>query len=198
MATTNWVFGNTELSLGPGVIAVAPTNTAEDDWESATYTDLGGFSSLTVRDNITWTDLTEAQKGTSWADKVLTGDNTEIECALTRPYVERMEDLVPGLFVDYATDGVTVQQVSRHRRIGRRLSAGKIWIRFKANDETGVVSTNPLEWIYMLASPSMDTIEQVFDAATQRTYPVMFGAFECADITNAAGQPALWWTGVAL
>jgi len=195
MATTNWAFGNTELSLGPGVIAIAPTNSAEDDWASATYVDLGGFSSLTVRDAIGWTDLKEAQKGDGWADKVLTADNSEIECALTRPYVERMEDLIPGLFVDYASNGTTVQQISRHRRIGKRLSAGKVWVRFKANDVDGVVSTNVLEWIYMLAAPSMETIEQVFDATTQRTYPVMFGAFECADVANTAGQPALWWTG---
>lgn len=195
MAQTNWVFGNTELSLGPGVIAIAQPNTAQDDWDSASYNDLGGFSSATLRDALGWTELKEAQKGDGWADKVLTADNSELECALTRPYVERMEDIIPGLYVDYASNGTTVQQVSRHRRIGKRLSASKLWVRFKANDANGIVSTNPLEHYYTLAAPSMESIEQVFDAATQRTYPIMFGAFECEAVTNAAGQPALWWTG---
>lgn len=195
MATTNWIFGNTELSLGPGVIAIAPTNSAVNDWDSATYADLGGFSSATIRDVLGYTELKEAQKGDGWADKVLTSDNSEIEVALTRPYVERMEDIIPGLYVDYASNGTTVQQVSRHRRIGKRLSSAKVWVRFKAYDSNGIISTNPLEHYYTLAAASMESIEQVFDATTQRTYPVMFGAFECDAVTNLASQPAMWWTG---
>ena len=198
MATTNWVFGNTELNLGPGIIGIATPNTAVTDYASATYLDLGGFSSLTVRDINGYTELKEAQKGDGPADWVLTSANTEIECALTRLYAERAEDLWPGLYVDYATDGVTVQKVSRHRTIGKRLSADKRWIRFKANDSTGSTSTDPLEWVYMLASASAESVEQLFDATTQRTFPMMFKAFEIDAVTDANGKPALWVTGTAI
>jgi len=91
MATTGWVAGNSELSLGPGNLYVATPNSAQNDWASATYTALGGCSSAVLRDIRSFTDLTEAQKGTSWADRVLTGSNSEIEYSLTRPFVERIE-----------------------------------------------------------------------------------------------------------
>jgi hypothetical protein len=197
MATTAWVAGNSELSLGPGNLYVAPTNTAQDDWSTASYTALGGCSSAVLRDVRSYTDLVEAQKGTSWADRVLTGSNSEIEYSLTRPYVERIELVDPDFYVDYATDGVTVKQVSHHRAIGRRLSANKVWVLFKAFNPDGVESTNKLEWRYMLAAFYSETLELTFDASTQRTYPIMAAAFECSDVVNASGQPALWWSGVA-
>ena len=197
MATTGWVAGNSELSLGPGNLYVATPNSAQNDWASATYTALGGCSSAVLRDIRSFTDLTEAQKGTSWADRVLTGSNSEIEYSLTRPYVERIELVDPDFYVDYATDGVTPSQLSHHRRIGRRLSANKVWVLFKAFNSQGVESTDKLEWRYMLAAFYSETLELTFDAATQRTYPVMGAAFEYSGVTNADGQPALWWSGVA-
>ena len=127
----------------------------------------------------------------------MTGSNSEIEYSLTRPYVERIELVDPDFYVDYATDGVTPSQLSHHRRIGRRLSANKLWLLFKAFNSQGVESTDKLEWRYMLAAFYSETLELTFDAATQRTYPVMGAAFEYSGVTNADGQPALWWSGVA-
>lgn len=198
MATTTWLAGSTELSLGPGNLYIAPTNTAETDWDTATYTALGGCSSAVLRDISAWTELKEAQLGDGYADKVLTADNSEIEYAMTRPYVERMEDIINGFYVNYKTDGVTVEQVSRHRKIGKRLSAAKMWFLFKAFDANGNESTNKLEWRYWLASPYQETVELTFDATTQRTYPVMAAAFECADIQDPQGNSALWWSGVVV
>ena len=193
---TGWIAGNSELSLGPGNLYVATPNTAVSDWATASYTALGGCSSAVLRDEMSYTDLVESQKGTSWADRVLTGSNSSLEYALTRPTVERIDIIAPEVFVDYATNGTTVQQISSHRRIGRRLSASKLWFLFKAFNSDGVESTNKLEWRYWLASPYTETLELTFDASSQRTYPIMAGAFEYDGVLNADSQPALWWSGV--
>lgn len=194
MATTKWIAGSTEHSMGPGNLYIADTNSAQDDWATAIYTALGGSSSATLRDISAWTETKESQQGDGFSDKILTADNAELEVALTRPYVERMADIIQGFYV--RKTGSVVNQVSRHRRIGKRLSASKMWFLFKAFDENGVESTNQLEWRYWLASPYQETVEQVYDATTQRTYPVMAAAFACEDVLNPEGQPALWWSGV--
>lgn len=193
MPTTGWIAGNSELSLGPGNLYIADTNSAVDDWATATFLALGGCSSATLRDVSGWTELKEAQQGDGYADKVLTADNSELEYAMTRPYVERMEDLIQGLYV--RKTGSVVNQVSRHRKIGKRLSASKMWFLFKAFDANGVESTNKLEWRYWLASPYQETVELLFDATSQRTYPIMAAAFTCDDVLNTSSQPALWWSG---
>lgn len=193
MPTTGWIAGNSELSLGPGNLYIADTNSAVDDWATATFTALGGCSSATLRDISGWTELKEAQQGDGYADKVLTADNSELEYAMTRPYIERMEDIIQGIYV--RKTGATVNQISRHRKIGKRLSASKMWFLFKAFDSTGVESTNKLEWRYWLASPYQETVELLFDATSQRTYPIMAAAFTCDDVLNTSSQPALWWSG---
>lgn len=200
MAETNSILGRRQLDLGPSNVYVKPLfiSSVETDWaDNSDWIDLGFVESLTQRFINTKTDLNASQEGTRPADKVITGQQAQIETNLGQPFLERLELIQQGLTLIKDSAGL-ITQWQFGKRLGERDSDTFFWVR-AIKIERGIESVDLLDRSFMKAAAMSDTVELVFDAATQRFYGVLFesylndtGAFSVVD---TEGRFAYNWSG---
>lgn len=196
------ILGRNQLDLGPANVYIKSlvVDSVATDWADDTdWIDLGYTESLTMRMLTTKADLMASQVGTRPADKVITGQQVQIETSLGKAYLERLENIQQGLQLVKETDG-TVTQWKFVKKLGQRDSDVFFWVKV-VKFNAGAESTDPLDTAYAKASPASDTVELTFDAATQRFYAVMFEAYENDEgpyaVVGENGEPAYSWSGDA-
>jgi len=193
------ILGKESLELGPANIYVKPliVSSVATDWADVSdWIYLGETESSTLRLITSKTDLNSSQKGTRPADKVVTGQQAQIETNLGQAYLERLEEIQQGLYLKKT--GETVEQWQFTKRLGEQDSDVLFWVKMvKIN--AGIESTNLLDIAYMKAAPMTEQAELTFDAATQRFYGLLLEAYEndtgAYAVSDDSGRPAYAWSG---
>jgi len=199
MATTGSIFGKNSGSIGPANIYIKPV--ADGDWDLDTgWQFLGPTDAIKVRDMVSKAEIKFIQEGDKAADRVIVGQQTQIETSLGKPYLERQEDIKRGLSL-IRNSALAITQAMITKRVGEKDSANLFWVKV-IEFVNGIESTNKLDTIYMKAASSMDTTELVFDAASQRYHGVIFEGYINDDpivgVFDSAGRAAYLWTGIVV
>lgn len=163
------LFGKAELSFGP-------CNIYWDTESGGENLNLGGVDQLTVSKSVTKLELREAQAGDRPADRAVTAQIYQVSCGLSRATVERLEQVVQGFEVQRDSDNDVIR-LFLSDIVGQKDSS--IWKQMTLIEIVdGIESTNPFEiWDFWRAAPMSESVELVYDAATQRYYGVMFECY---------------------
>lgn len=170
MADTQSVFGSQNFAFGPGKLY----------WDTATGgedVNLGGTDQIKIMMSVKKIELKESQAGDRPADRAVSAQVYQISCGLSRATLERLEQVVQGLYVEKDTAGEPIRiwgsdvMAQRDSDILKQLTF--IAIR------DGIESTDPFDIIdFWKAAPMTESTELVFDASTQRYYGVMFECYK--------------------
>lgn len=174
------LFGSDQLELGPCNLYFDTETGGED-------LDLGGFDQVTVSLQTQKVELREAQAGDRPADRAISAQVVQITCGLSRANVERLEQVQQGFTVERDTADV-VTRIHFSDKVGQRDSDIVKQLTAKKID-AGVETTDPLEIIdFWLVAPMTESVELVFDAASQRYYAVMFECYKSDDNLDEDGN----------
>ncbi len=188
-------LGRSVLELGPCRVEVKPKVI---DWD-----DESGWISVGNTDQTTWrriankADLVASQTGTRPDNKVIVGQQGQLEFGMGQATAERLELVVQDIKLEKT--GPVVNQLMVVNKLGEDDRSILFWVR-ATKIFGGILSVDPLDQIFALAAPMSETIEEVFDAATQRFVPVLLEAYfndaESSDfpVTHSGGEVALFWT----
>jgi hypothetical protein len=196
MSITGSIFGKNSGSLGPANIYVKPI--ADGSWDVNTgWQALGDTDSVKIRDMVSKAEIKFSQSGDKAADRVIVGQQVQIETGLGKPYLERLEGVKRGLSLSRNLS-LAVTQAMLTKRIGERDSTQLFWVKV-VEFVDGEESADPLDSVYIKAAASMDTTELVFDAASQRYHGIVFESYINDDaivgVFDSAGRAAYLWTG---
>ena len=185
--------------MGPSNIYIKPI--ASGSWNLNTlWLSLGLTESVIFRTITTKGDLKASQKGDRPYDKVIIAQQCQIEAGLGQAALEILEDVAQGVSLIRNTANAITQAMIVNK-LGARDRENLFWVKIVELDGN-VESTNPLDEVYMLASPSSETVELTFDATTQRFWGTMFEAYENEDlatrVVDGDGNVAYAWTGVVV
>lgn len=200
MSETASLLGSPQLDLGPANIYLKQRfiNSVETDWDSdSDYLSAGKTESTTLRLITGKTELKSSQGGERPDDKVVTSQQCQVEAALGQATLERLALFQQGIELIKNSAGDIVRWMFT-KKLGQRDSDNQFWVKvIKIN--AGVESTDPLEISYMRASPSTDSVDIVFDSATQRFFGTIMEAYENVDgdypvISPDTGAAAYIWS----
>lgn len=179
------VFGKANFAFGPGQLF----------WDTATggvNLDLGGTDSITIMGEISKLDLVESQGGVTPQDKAITGQRWQVTAGLSRATLERLEAVVQGFELERNT-ATTIIAAHGVDLLAQRDSDIAKQLTFK-EVIAGEITTDPFGIIdFFSVAPGSESFEQVFDAATQRFFPITFEVFKSLN-TSPAGKPKYWST----
>jgi hypothetical protein len=181
---SNSVFGGNYLDLGP-------CHLYYDTASGGANVFLGKTGSTTVKFSVSKTDLTSSQDGSEPADRVQTGDMCSVEATLAQPTLERLAKCIPGVSLNYDTDGVTVLGASFASDIGTRDSSIAKELKL-VRISGGEDSTDPFDTVYFWLAAAVGSAELAFDAGTQRFVNVQWQCYKSTNHLDVNGRPTYW------
>lgn len=197
MAATASFLGGPTTELGPVQLEFKPK---EIDWaDESGWIDAGKTQQTLFRRTSTKTDLLTSQDGTEPGNRVITGQKVEYEAPLGQGTAERLADLVQDILLEKSGD--VVNQWMIVNKIGEDDLANLFWLRV-TRVIGGIVSTNPLHVSYSLVAPQSESVELLFDAATQRYFGLIFRAYlndaenSAFPVFHSSGPAAFAWSGI--
>lgn len=195
MAITGSIFGKNKGSIGPANLYIKLVS--DGAWDDNTgWVSLGKTESSTLRDIVSKAEIRFSQDGDRPADRVIIAQQVQIETALGKPYLERLENIKRGLYLKKNTAGAITQAMLTDR-LGERDSDNLVWVKM-VEIVDGIESTDPLDTIYIKSAANMDTTELQFDVSTQRYHGLLFDSYKNDDtvvgVFDSSNRPAYCWT----
>lgn len=180
MADTQHAFGSSELEFGPCNLY----------WDTATggvNLDLGGFDSVKVTMGTKKIELKEAQAGDRPADRAVSSQTVQITCGLSRATAERLAEVFQGFHTEEDTAG-NITRIWLSDRMAQRDSSIVKQMTLKVIRE-GAESTEELDIVdFWKVAPMTESVELVFDAASQRFFGVVFECYKDDDHVDDEGK----------
>ena len=193
---TAWFGGALLQQIGQSIVEVKPLSAGpyydNTGWKTLGKTEYNNFSEI-----FEWTDLTNLQYGSRMANSQITGQGVAGEIGLVEMYAEVFELVWPGAKVFKTGD--VVDRIVAKKAIGTRLTDYLMWFRF-TQFRDGKASTDPLDAVYALMAPRMETGEINADLSPQVIALPLIG-FEASEdyagqyaVLDTDDEPLLFWT----
>lgn len=161
---------------------------------SGTGTSLGKTGGITIRHIEDTVDMTSSQTGNGADDKRLSYQAVEVETMIKEGAVEVLERGLKGLKAIRDTAG-TLNQIAYVQKLGYGDRANAIRCTFVEIDEGREVWDEPLRVVdFLIAAPSIQTLEAVYDAENQREYPMILKCYPDDNTLDEDGRPQFYLT----
>jgi len=196
MARSAWFGGAALQQIGQSKIEIKAV--ADGPYhEAAGWNTLGKTDHINFAEAFDWVDMTNLDYGSRPANAQITGQAVTGEIGLVEMYAEVFERFWPGARVIKA--GETVLQVTAKKVVGYRLTDFLFWIRI-TQFRQGKPSTAPLDIIYALMAPRLETGEMNSDLSPQVITVPLVGFEASSDYTDYPvldeydATPLMFWT----
>lgn len=185
------ISSDTALKVSPAVYIPAAST-----YKKVDVIDMGGTDSTTLAFGLEKTDLMESQKGTTAADKAVSGYNCSVTMGLTRATPERLQAVNQGIRLIRDTTTAAVESIAFGFPAGEtdlEITRELRLIRIRK----GAPSTDPLDVVRILKAAPTSSAEQPKDASTQEILSVVFTGY-IDEETVLDGMPLIFILGANL